>query len=422
MQRAMVKTEYLPISETISPADQAELANTVRGACGDRTPLYIIGGGSALDAGLPARRKGIGLSVSNLRRVVDYPDRDLTITVEAGLTISELDRELAVNGQWLPVDAGQPDQATIGGLVATAFSGPRRYWAGTIRDYVIGITAVDGRGVTFHGGGRVVKNVAGYDFCKLLCGSFGTLGVVTQVTLKVKPRPQRTAIVAIAARDAVHVEGIVSTLIRSRATPSAIEWLLGPHWETDAALSNIPGGYAGWIVVVLDGTGAEVAWMVEFLGAELAGLGSAPVEITETEMASFYRHLVEFGEPSASPLLIKASLLSSTVGAFVDLVRQVDGGCSIEAHAANGIVLVRFALDDGPRLTKGLLREVRPAAVKSGGSVVVWGGPPPADLTRQLVWGPEQPDAAIMRKVKLQFDPVNILNPDRFVYGPLELA
>src|SRR5690606_32325083 len=119
-----------------------------------------------------------------LNRVIDYPARDMTITVEAGITWEQLEAELAKEGQWLPVDVARAEAATVGGAIACNTSGPRRFGYGTLRDYVIGIHAVDGQGMQFKGGGRVVKNVAGYDFCKLLTGSFGTLAVITQVTLK----------------------------------------------------------------------------------------------------------------------------------------------------------------------------------------------------------------------------------------------
>ena len=113
---------------------------------------------------MPAKTPGLALSLARLNRVVDYPARDLTITVEAGITLAELDALLVTEGQWLPIEVPQPPRATLGGVVATAWSGPRRYGWGQVRDYVIGISAVDGRGLPFKGGGRVVKNVAGYDF------------------------------------------------------------------------------------------------------------------------------------------------------------------------------------------------------------------------------------------------------------------
>ena len=140
-------------------------------------------------------RPGQTLDLTGLAKIVDYTPRDMTILVEAGVRMADLAATLAAEGQQLPIDVPRASEATIGGVVATNWNGPRRYGHGTVRDYVIGIHAVDGRGVAFKGGGRVVKNVAGYDFCKLLTGSLGTLGVITQLAFKVKPQPECTAAV-----------------------------------------------------------------------------------------------------------------------------------------------------------------------------------------------------------------------------------
>ena len=197
-----------------------------------RHAVYPLGGGTSLDFGLPAAQPGIGFSLAGLNRVVDYPARDMTITVEAGITLANLADMLADERQWLPIDVPQPERATLGGVIATDVSGPRRYGYGTLRDYVIGISAVDGRGMTFKGGGRVVKNVAGYDFCKLLTGSLGTLGVITQVTLKLKPLVERSALVACDVRDWHAAERLLAGVVTSATTPTAIELLAGPAWES----------------------------------------------------------------------------------------------------------------------------------------------------------------------------------------------
>ena len=188
-------TETLPLEDTVSPGDQAGLVAAMREAHDAKKVIYPLGGQTSLDYGLPARQPGLGVSLQRLTRVIDYPARDMTITVEAGITMSALAETLAKERQRVPLDVPEPERATIGGVIATNWSGPLRFGHGTVRDYVIGISAVDGRGTPFKGGGRVVKNVAGYDFCKLLVGSLGTLGVISQVTLKLKPIPQRTALV-----------------------------------------------------------------------------------------------------------------------------------------------------------------------------------------------------------------------------------
>src|SRR5437764_11890108 len=146
----------------------------------------------------------------------------MTVTVQAGITVAKLQETLAAEGQWLPVDVPDPERATIGGAVALNVSGPRRFSQGTLRDYVIGISFVTDEGVEVKAGGRVVKNVAGYDLMKLQIGAVGTLGVVTQLTLKVKPRPEASAVLVFGC--AGNSLGAVLDLVHaSKSRPVAVE-------------------------------------------------------------------------------------------------------------------------------------------------------------------------------------------------------
>ena len=184
----------------------------------------------------------LGLVLAGLNRVVDYPSRDMTITVEAGITMAALAAELAARGAAAADRRGAARRSPrSGGVVAANFSGPRRYGHGTMRDYVIGIGAVDGRGVPFKGGGRVVKNVAGYDFCKLLVGSLGTLAVIAQLTLKVKPLAEASAFVTCEPPDFACAETLLADLVNSKATPAAIELLAGPAWSDAPELAAADG-------------------------------------------------------------------------------------------------------------------------------------------------------------------------------------
>ncbi len=269
----------LPLAEILAPPDQAAVADAVRRAAQQATPVYPIGGGTSLDYGAAPDEPGLGLSLAGLSRLVDYPVRDLTITVEAGMTIADLARRLAAQRQRLPIDVPQPQRATVGGVVASCPPGPRQYRCGGIRDYVIGIRAVDGLGTVFCGGGRVVKNAAGYDLCRLLTGSLGTLGVILEVTLMVKPKPETSALVACSLPDWETAEQILASLVRTRTLPAAIELLAGPAWQLDPDLGSLPPSCVGRLVVGLEGTLAEVEWMIQQLQEEWAraGIGSSIV-------------------------------------------------------------------------------------------------------------------------------------------------
>jgi glycolate oxidase FAD binding subunit len=408
--------EPLPLSRTIAPASQDELAALLRGAFESATPVYPIGGGTSLDYGLPGRKPGLGLSLVNLNRVIEYPARDMTITVEAGISMHALAQTLAHEGQQLPIDAPLADRATLGGVIATNTSGPRRFGYGTIRDYVIGITAVDGRGTPFKGGGRVVKNVAGYDFCKLLVGSLGTLGVITQVTLKLKPLPESSALVACTPPDFDAVERLLTTLIQSRTTPAAIEWLVGPDWRDLVAGPN--AREAGYLVIGLEGTAVEVRWMIEQLRQEWRDAGIDQSTVFDGDDAkALWSRLTEFPATESPGPVLKATVKPEGTVRFLGQVLAHDRQASIQAHAGNGVIVARC---DGLKpvdAARALIHHLQPAATAESGHVVVQSAPEGCELTRQTVWGGAGGDARLMRAVKEQFDPRGLLNPGRFVYG-----
>ncbi|HMF29654.1 MAG TPA: FAD-binding oxidoreductase, partial [Candidatus Cybelea sp.] len=158
----------------VRPESVEAVGDVIRDA--QTSAIYPVGGQTKLALGVPPTKSGIAVDMSALSRVIDFPARDMTITVQAGIRIKELNELVAREKLQLPIDVPQCDRATLGGILAANVSGPRRYGYGTLRDYVIGISALNDEGREFKAGGRVVKNVAGYDLCKLLVGSLGTLG------------------------------------------------------------------------------------------------------------------------------------------------------------------------------------------------------------------------------------------------------
>ena len=262
----------LPLTETLTPASQTDVAEAVRNAGNNGAAVYPIGGGTRLDYGVKPTRPGIGLSLAKLNRVVDYPADDLTISVEAGATIGELSRQLAAQRQRLPVDVLQPERATVGGAVALNATGPRQYGYGTMRDYLLGFTAVDGTGMTFSGGGRVVKNAAGYNMCRLMAGSLGTLGVITQVTLMVRPLCEASVLLTCDLPDFAVAERLLAGLVRSLVRPVAIELLAGRDGD-NPVLGPAGDGAVGRLCVGFEGATAEVDWMVGQLRKEWAAEG-----------------------------------------------------------------------------------------------------------------------------------------------------
>lgn len=411
-------TATSPIAETFAPSDQAELVDVVCRAVDDRTPLYPWGGQTALSFGTAPKLRGWGLSTERLTGIVDYPARDMTITVESGLTVAKLQATLAAEGQFLPVDVAESDRATIGGAVAVNFSGPRRFGYGTLRDYVIGISAVDGHGTPFKAGGRVVKNVAGYDFCKLLTGSLGTLAVITQLTLKVRPRPAASVFLSTDVETNAEADRLLERLVHSQTTPSAVEWLAGPQWNDLPGLPPIADSAAGRLLVGLEGTAREVEWMIQRLRQEWQEQGATATQLVEgSEFESLRTRITAFGcgTPPAG-IVLKFNLLPSRVVGVAELVRSRFPAASVACRAGSGIVLALLPDTAVHELAKSLLRDFQPAAVAAGGRVSVWNSPSPEELTRQTAWGSTRDDDSVMQIVKRQFDPHNLLNPGRFIF------
>lgn len=410
--------ELLPFRETVTPTDAGELCAVIRGAHETETPIYPVGGGTSLDFGLPAKRTGLAVQLTGLARVVDYPARDMTITVEAGITMHELSQTLANERQQLPIDVPSPTVATLGGVVATNWNGPRRYGAGTVRDYVIGVSAVDGRGDVFRGGGRVVKNVAGYDFCKLLTGSLGTIGVIAQLTLKLKPIPERSAFAVCPLGDWNEAERALTGLASSETTPAALELLSGEAWDN---VEGLPAGTRDKpvLVVLLEGTDPEVTWMTQQLADEWRQNGLRPFEVISSSPATqLWNSLAGFPSAGDSPLVLKASIVPSGTVKMITALRAVDPRCSIQAHAGNGIVLARLHELPASGLSRTLIARLQPAAAACRGSLITLSNPGRTEMTHPSVWGPVDAPVWLMNEIKRRFDPKDILNPGRFVYFP----
>jgi glycolate oxidase FAD binding subunit len=291
-----------------------------------------------------------------------------------------------------------------------------------------------------------VKNVAGYDFCKLLTGSLGTLAVITQVTLKVKPLPERTAFVVAPVRDLAHAEELLSCLAQSRTAPAAIELLLGPAWNSDPALGDLRPGERGFVVAGIEGTEAEVRWMTATLIDELSGaeasvgnalsgvpesrnevtlstrtserhrgrsLQNAVHEVSAAETDGLWHRLTDFPALPGSALTLKLAVPPSRVAEMIELVFAADPHASIQAHAGNGIIILRFSELSATAFSKVIIGSFQPAAQRFGGSAVVLRAENPSELTHQAAWGSLGDSAMLMEAVKRQFDPHGLLNPGR---------
>jgi FAD/FMN-containing dehydrogenase len=204
-------------------------------------------------------------------------------------------------------------------------------------------------------------------------------------------------------------------LVNSATSPSAIELVTGPVWSQAIEIGS---GDIACLLVGVDGSAAEVQWMIEQLTAELREQGAVAVRRIETaDAAELWKNLREFPADAAAPLVIKASVRPSASVDFVRLVHKLDPQASIQAHAGTGIVIARFAEFSPADVSRLLIGQLQPAAVAGGGHVVVLSSAYAADLTRQAVWGGAGASTEWMVKVRHEFDPQGLLNPGRFVYG-----
>jgi len=424
-----------PEVQRFRPASLEELAELVRQAVASRTPIYPIGGGTSLRYGGLPTRPGWGLSLQQLRRMVDYPARDLTITVEAGLPVAELQTLLAQQGQWWPVDAPQPDQATVGGVVACNLNGPHRYAWGSVSDYVLGLTAVDGQGMVFAAGSRVVKNAAGYNLCRLLAGSLGALAVIAQVTLRVQPLPETTAFAAAKLEDWDLADRLLRQLMQSQLLPTAIQLAVGPAWTDDPVLGELKPPAKAWLIVGLEGSAKEVAWQVEQLQSAWQAEGLRQVQILrEPQSQAMWRRLVEFpvlpgldsrlanglppvpnahhGVGEERFLVVQAGVLPSQVVALAARWVQMDRRISVLAHAGHGSLVGYFPLD-GVDARRWLQESIFPSVSSQHGHVHVLSAPTGVVLSPAELWSQPPCQDRLMQAIKQRFDPDGILNPGR---------
>ncbi len=401
----------------LRPGTVAELGECVRGALSRGQAIYPVGGGTMLGLGLPPTKDGVAVCTSALNGVIDYPARDMTVTVQAGMTVARLQNLLAQENQRLPVDVPNADRATLGGALAANVSGPRRYGFGTMRDYVIGISLVNDEGHETKAGGRVVKNVAGYDLCKLYVGSLGTLGVISQVTLKLKPRPEENALVTVGSTTD-GLEALLDVLHRSRTRPVCVEVLnAATVRQVNATAGRVLPDAAEWVAAVgFEDNREAVSWQVRQLIKELPQPEAGVNVLADCAARPLWAALTEFAAWPEARLTFKANLLPGATAAFCRQADALPEGLALKVHAGSGIVVGHAAGDLTPERAAAILKALLQTAAAARGNVVVTRCPP-AWKAALPIWGAPRGDAALMRRVKQALDPRGSFNPGRFLDG-----
>jgi glycolate oxidase FAD binding subunit len=384
---------------------------------GAKRAIVPLGGGTSLE-GDPATREGaITVITRGLNRVVEFAPRDMTITVEAGISIARLDEILRGEGLRLPIDIPQWDRATLGGALAANASGPRRFGLGTFRDYVIGLTAVKADGQVFHSGGRVVKNVAGYDLCKLLAGSFGSLAIVTQVTLKLKPIPESSALVCAAFADLSGREAAVAALLNSETRPVAIDTLntAAANAVENRIHAEIPVGGGPLLIVGYEGTQRETDWQTVTLLNELVPFRPLGLHVLRNADAGpLWAALTEFPVRRTESLVFEAHLLPSKIAEFEAATAILP--LQLVARAGNGTIYGKLAAPPSevePGTLHTLLPRLSSLAFASQGAFEILHGDPTLGIKVSNA-GLAEGARALMQRLKASFDPENLLNYNPF--------
>ena len=365
MSRAALSNGERFGAAVVEPADEQEVASILRNANENGLGVIPTGGGTKLDWGNPPRRADVMLSTRRLNRILEHAWADLTVTVEAGCTVAELQHTLAQHGQRLAIDPLWPECATIGGILSTNDSGSLRLGYGALRDLIIGVTLVLADGTIAKSGGKVVKNVAGYDLPKLATGGFGTLGVIARAVFRLHPLPRNTRTLTIAVESANAMQRVILAILNAQLVPAAMQARNG---SVDILLEG-----------TLDGIAAQQSAIKEF--GEVRE-GSPDVWKAREEL---------WGEGTIVKFTTLPSQMAAASAFFSSFVIQ-----------ATGIGYARF---------DGDLEGLRRAMEQGGGSLVILGG------TTLDAWGSPGDALPLMRAVKAQFDPKGTLNPGRFVGG-----
>ena len=391
-QRGLSVDGLLP-STVMRPEDAEDAARALH-LC-DLAPAAVVvwGGGTQMRLGAPPRRYEVAFSTERMTRLLEYEPADLTCRVEAGIRLHDLQAALREQGQRLPLDPPHLERATVGGMVAANTNGLSRGRYGTVRDWVIGIAVAYPSGKVARAGGKVVKNVAGYDLMKLHIGALGTLGVVAEVNFKVQARPEMEATLLAQFEAPAPALGVGLKLAHQYLAPASaiVQDGDGGRWQLALKLE----GYAREVQAAKDQA-------IRFV-REAGGI------VQDAEIPSaFWDAARDWSTPADDEVVLRAIV---PLAASPLLMAAVPPDARVLAQPASGVVDVRVPAPSAA----ATLSRLRTAAGAEGQVVVVAA---PVALKQGLdVWGPPPPGFPIMRALKQALDPNGILNPGRFVGG-----
>jgi glycolate oxidase FAD binding subunit len=412
------------------PGSEEEVAAIVKFACREKLAIVVSGARTKLGMGAPPRQYDLALDMSRMDRILAYDPDDLTLAVEAGARLGTISSTLAERGQFLPLAVPFLARATMGGTMASGVDSPLRQSYGTARDFVLGMNFVTGEGITARSGGRVVKNVSGYDLHKMMIGSLGTLGAITRINLKTFPRPRATKTFSAAFCEAQQACAFRNALARSALGPRTLEivsqsadgrfLLAGEHppsrgarpWSVyvsfagDAAALKRHYGELRSLAPAENGRGD---WLSELEG-----------QAEESLMSALWEFPAALLGRSPAAAILKITALPTELPELASDLHSLDLPWAV---VMRGLGVAYLALIP-PDLSEASLDRLRQQCARI---LALAGKPPyrqvslpwcPGALKRDLdVWGPAPTSLALMKRLKSVFDPAGIFSPGRFVGG-----
>lgn len=391
---------------------------TLRAAAAAGESVIAQAGRSAIETGNPPARYDVALDLSALDRVVAHEPEDFTITLQAGMRFGTLQSLLAQHGQFLPLDPAQAATSTIGGVVARGRGGLRRAAFGEVRDWLIGCTVVLSDGRLVHGGGRVVKNVSGYDLPKLFAGSWGTLGCIVELSFKLRPLPARDETLRIGAHDFADAVRLGREVSRRVLGLQAVVAL-------DAATAAAAGLPSHPMLLVRAGGMQPVVHATLAAAIELSAPRDA--ELTRSDEESWRRLADETGA-AAAPVVLRIGCPPPAIETVADMATARFADASCLAAVDGGVLWLRLPAPHAnmPQETADAVQSLREAVSKLGGVLTLESGQdasgpaPTGQITSTSTidaWGADVPGLPIMRRIKAELDPTQTMSPGRFVGG-----
>ena len=410
---------YIP-KAVVLPTSVQEMQEVLQFAVERNLSVMPAGAGTKLGIGNLPQKVDVVLATTSLSSVVEYEPADLTVTVEAGIRLKDLQTELAKHRQYLALNPPYADRCTIGGIVATNASGSFRLRHGTARNQVLGLRVVRADGTVVKSGGKVVKNVAGYDLNKLYIGGFGTLGIITEVTLKLSPIPVRQGILTADFQNIQDAADTGLAIVGSQILPMFVNLFVNAD-PTHAKTETPTDENKPMLTVGFGGDPETVAWQLTQCQGIMEQNGAIGVTIVKDESIQHLQEAVqEFSAENKNTerVIAKLNLKRTDLTEFAAQIVEANWANDVQIMALLGsgvlYVTIPVASDtDYPSLANALT-QLRRTAMSKQGNLIIEVAPP--ELKQHIdVWGSVEGTLSLMKQIKAKFDPTGLLNPGRFV-------